>query len=350
MARSIRYDGELMSFRDRDVALLAGQVREHAANFATCMQRQVGGAVAFRAELIRHYHEFRDRLRSFEQPGVAAVVIDRVGHQVAGVALLAARIGEPNALIAGRHSRTDLLITGDQTVSLRHLAIVVEPLTDLGQVTYRVVDLRSSQGLRTEEGKVLGGVRADGPAFFTAGNYALFFFTTGDPTDWPESAADAWSFIPERVYLEERPQVARGSARRPAVAIERPITLIQGTGAPSRIGRRLLRRGERAVAELTLTGAGGSRRVQVGDAALADGVLIGRSDRCDASAALRDPSLSRVHMLLITIGERTYALDTASTNGSYLAGDPDNALELRALEPGDVLDLAGVARVTWQPR
>ena len=339
-----------MSSRDRDVALLAGQVREHAANFATSLQRQASAAVEFRNELLRHYPAIRDRLRSFDQPGVAAIAVDRVGRQLAGVALLAARIGEPSALIVGRHSQVDLLITGDQTVSLRHLAIVIEPLTDLSSVTYRVIDLRSRQGLRTEEGKVLGGIRADGPAFLAAGNYAFFFFPTGDPTDWPESGRDAWSFIPERVYLEELPPVARGSAPRPMVPIDKPITLVQGTRSPTRVGRSLLRSGERGIADLVITGSQRRRCFEVGPRALADGILIGRSERCEAASALRDPNLSRVHLLLVSINGRPYAIDTASTNGSFLATAPDIAVSLRSLEGPEIFDLAGVAQIAWKPR
>lgn len=347
-----------MSNRDLEVALFAGPELDSRDNPPTCApgsRRRFPGSIDFGREFRRHYAAFRDRVRRFDQPGVAVVAIDRVARRLAGIACLAGRIGEPNALIAGRHREADLRLSGDATISLRQFALVVEPLTELGRpgrgVTYRVIDLRSRQGFRTEEDHTLGGVRADGPAFLAAGNYAFFFFVTGDPTDWPRAAAQAWSFIPERVYLEERERWARGSARRRAVGravpLSRPITLIQETGPASRLAAHsLVARGEARVAELLVTSAGGSRCIPIGPTALEDGVLIGRSDRCESSELLRDSNLSRVHLLIIEIAGVPYALDTASRNGSFIDAGP--AFGLCALDSARTLHLADAARVMWR--
>ena len=52
--------------------------------------------------------------------------------------------------------------------------------------------------------------------FLACGNYALFFLVTGDPSAWPENAADAWACIPERVYVREQESCCPDdSPRRP---------------------------------------------------------------------------------------------------------------------------------------
>jgi hypothetical protein len=192
---------------------------------------------------------------------------------------------------------------------------------------------------------VLSGLRADGPGFFHVGRYVLFVFVTGDPTDWPDSPFDAWSFIPERIYLAEQLRHASGSGRRRAVPIDRAHTLIQETAQPGRLdGRHLLARGERIVAELALFRA---RRVKVGATALERGILIGRAARCDSGGALEDQRLSRVHLLIVAVREQIYAIDTASTNGSRLADEPGH-LRVRALPDRAELELADVAQIGWR--
>jgi hypothetical protein len=296
-------------------------------------------------------------MRALEQPGVAVVAVNRRTQEVAGIAWAAGRIGEPNALVIGRHTRADLHLNRDPTVSLRHLAVVVEPLTELGLpgrgVTYRVVDLRTGQGFRAEDGALLGAICADGPAFLSAASYAFFFFVTGDPTDWPESAKDAWAFIPERVYLEERQLAGRPGTQPCAEDVlsfipDRPITVVRRLPAPGRVDQdRLLARGERPIARVAFAGANQFIEVPLGQRALEDGVLVGRSDRCDSPGILQDGVLSRVHLMLFALDGRFYALDTASRNGSYSGTrrDPFRLLEL-GREHG--LALADAVTLTWR--
>ena len=45
-----------------------------------------------------------------------------------------------------------------------------------------------------------------------------------------------------------------------------------------------------------------------------------RYDRCESNAntVLTDPSISRVHLLLVRVGEHVYGVDTGSTNGLWV--------------------------------
>ncbi len=70
---------------------------------------------------------------------------------------------------------------------------------------------------------------------------------------------------------------------------------------------------------LELIGPERREHIQVGQAALRDGVLIGRYARCDR-ACLDDESVSRVHALLIQLGDELLVVDTASTNGTASPG------------------------------
>jgi hypothetical protein len=85
--------------------------------------------------------------------------------------------------------------------------------------------------------------------------------------------------------------------------------------------------------------------VVVSRRSLRSGILLGRSDRCDGGALLVDPHISRVHLLIIEIAGRLYAIDTASKNGVFGASSSERAT---LLESGAPLSLAGRAFVEWR--
>src|SRR5690606_4293230 len=113
----------------------------------------------------------------------------------------------------------------------------------------------------------------------------------GERTDWPESAADAWSYLPERVYFDEVVAAAAGSVveRRP-VRDPNVTRIVRLTGV-SEIGA-VAQRGELA-GELVITSPMGRRTLHVTRPALCDGVLLGRYARCDGAGIAADDSISR---------------------------------------------------------
>jgi hypothetical protein len=344
--------------QDSKIVLLAGQKRDPESNGSTGYDtgKAPSAASDFERCFRRHYAGFRSYVQPFDQPGVAAIAVDTVRDVVAGIACLAARAGEPNALVIGRHSESGLLVVDDSALSLRHVAVIVDPATSFRPgtpVTYRVIDLRSTAGLQLETGALVGGLRSDGPTFVSSGRYLFLFFPTGDPSDWPDSPADAWSFVPERVYLDERPRVLAEGSRPRRLPVPRRddgrATLVERLCAPAGADQHcLLRNGELPVARLVVTSAVGTHRQAVGGRALRDGIVIGRDPRCEAQEVLGSDHLSRVHLLIISLGDAVYAIDTASTNGCYGSIEYCDPFTVRRLELGDTIFCGIGAAVTWQ--
>ena len=83
----------------------------------------------------------------------------------------------------------------------------------------------------------------------------------------------------------------------------------------------------------------------VGRRALRAGILLGRSDRCDGDVLLSDPYVSRVHLLIVELAGRLYAIDTASKNGVFDRGSGER---VRLLEAGSKLSLSALASVEWR--
>lgn len=271
------------------------------------------------------YATFASTCRDIAEPGVAIIAIDERARRVAGLTVLQARPGRHAAAIVGRHDACDLFLSASDDLPLRQLAVILDPVTTWkpgrADVQYRILDLRSERGFLDEHGRALRGLRCDGPAILRCAGHVLYVLPLGDPTDWPESGADAWAYQPERVYFDELTHPARGSSTRvpnfrAGDARRTQITAIRG---PHESGANLVAGGDLAG---TLELIGPSRRevIRVGHAALRDGVLLGRYPRCD-SALVDDESVSRVHALMIQIGDELLVIDTASTNGTTRSND-----------------------------
>jgi hypothetical protein len=94
----------------------------------------------------------------------------------------------------------------------------------------------------------------------------------------------------------------------------------------------------------------GVRRViRVGAQALAEGILLGRYDRCQGWDVLADTEVRRVHALIIQLRDRLVAIDTASTNGTFVDNQRVRLVELRDGMPL-ALGTSGRVRVRWCPR
>ena len=318
------------------------------------------------------YGMFAARCRAIDEPGIAVVGIEESSGRPAGVLTLLARVQRYVAGIVGRHDACDLFLHGCGDLALRQLAVVLEPVHSWAprstQIRYRVLDLRTSTGFFDESGRPLRGLRCEGPAIMRCGGFALFVLPLGDPTDWPESAGDAWAMMPERVYIDELERGPAGSMPMP-IAGERRFnvpgpaslaTIAKGTcvtGAnmrssvilrthgPRETGASFARAGDHA-GSLELIGRQHRGTLTLGDSALRDGVLLGRYARCDGAGLLDDPSLSRVHGLLLQLDTSLVFVDTASRNGSRMRGEPDRRLFV--LDSGSELELGHATRARWR--
>jgi len=296
------------------------------------------------------YASFASMCREITEPGVAIVAIDERTFRVAGLAVLRAHSDRHAAVIVGRHDACDLFLSANDALPLRQLAVVLDPSTTGNpgrpEVNYRILDLRTETGFADEHGRTLRGLRCDGSAVLRCAGHALYVLPVGDPTDWPESGSDAWACLPERVYFDELTHPARGTSTRiPNYrrddAARTHITAIRG---PRETGANLVTDGDLA-GTLELAGPSSHDTISIGHAALRDGVLLGRYPRCD-SKGVEDHLVSRVHALLIQIGDQLLVVDTASSNGTARpGGEPER---VHAIDGETELVLGSTTRMRWR--
>lgn len=243
------------------------------------------------------------------------------------------------------------------------------------EVRYRVIDMRTESGFSDEAGRRLESVASEGTAFFVAGDYVLLCLTTGDAIDFPEDAGQAWAAIPERVYVEDREAIRRwwssppnqsrpdgqpDGAQRDGIGAERRhrATRVQTSPGPVVAGPDLVREGERTIGTPSISACRQRQRLPVGETALARGVLLGRSGRCDADSngVLGYDAISRVHALVLRVRNQLCLIDTASTNGLFDAAEFERTgswersrTRVTTLEPEQQYALGeGAAWIRWR--
>jgi hypothetical protein len=119
------------------------------------------------------------------------------------------------------------------------------------------------------------------------------------------------------------------------------------TVGPRDAGSRLVDDEDRHDHAGTLEIIGPHRRtvLEVGHAALRDGLLLGRYHRCDAVDP-DDGSLSRVHAVLVQDQDRLLVIDTASYNGTRRSGG--DVERLIVLEGEGEIVLGRKTRARWR--
>jgi hypothetical protein len=368
--------------KTRVIHLQEGQDRAVARNLRTAVMIGKPSVVTSQKSaldvLALTWRDVRSVIASLGVPGVAVVAVDTHKVRVAGSMCIAAKPGMVNAGIIGRHGQCDLFLEGDGALSLRHLVVVVDPMTGWDEpsagpgwdVRYRLIDLRTSGGFRDEGGRQLEAATVEGPAFIFIGRYALFCFPTSATDDWPEDPKAALAALPQRLYSDERDaepdrwrrghhahraknEWAEGSKvedqepfadRRSSV-----ITRVTSVNGPSRARVDALGPGDELLGTLEVQSRLGHDEVRVGVGGADRGLLLGRYSRCDTAGAtsLSLEKISRVHLLVVRVGDDLWAIDTASTNGVASGG---TGVRVHRLQAGDELSLAdGVGAVRWRP-
>jgi hypothetical protein len=340
------------------ISLWDGQERG-GGNHRTIMRPAARPGWGLRDLFLAGYPKFAAACRAVDEPGIAIIAVDERTGRPAGLVKLCARVQRPVAAIVGRHDQCDLYLAGSDRLALRQLAIVLGPVESWARgstkVRYRVLDLKTQDGMLDEDGRVLRGLRAEGPAIFRCGGYAIFILMLGDPSDWPADPGDAWQMLPERVYFDELERCPDGSLPRLRIAHSESIrpaleathqSIVMRTLGPRDTQARLVMDHDGDVAG-TLEVIGPKRRTTllVGHDALRDGLLLGRYGRCDAVDP-DDASLSRVHALLIHEDDRLLAIDTASFNGTRMAGEPNARLVV--IDQDMTLELGRKTRARWR--
>ncbi|MBC7171889.1 MAG: FHA domain-containing protein [Polyangiaceae bacterium] len=98
-------------------------------------------------------------------------------------------------------------------------------------------------------------------------------------------------------------------------------------------------------AALVLETAAARTRYTASASRLERDILLGRYDRCDVLLAAQENQVSRVHALIVRLGDETWVVDTASTNGTRRRGERVRAC---VLEDADRIALSNELEVGWR--
>jgi FHA domain-containing protein len=229
-------------------------------------------------------------------------------------------------LIVGRHERCDVVLSRDNDVSLRHL-LVRATRGPQGQLQLRAIDLRSRCGLLSEDGKRCEAIASQGPLFLQVASYVVFLLPTGSSVkSWARDADETWrGFAPRTQEILPPPQPLKSRAAPSPGAVKLATITIQSTSPQA--------------GDLTSTHAVWSDQLE-------RGILVGRDDRC-SHGGVDEGNLSRVHLVLLSVDDEVWAIDTASTNGTRaLGGAPFRQLLLSGEAQ---LILADALALRWAP-
>ena len=285
-----------------------------------------------------------DKLRSAAQEAPAEAVL-AVGVDPKGRVLAQATLESGRVLTIGRHTQCSFRLPASD-VSLRHL------VAHVSAGSTRLWDLKSGQPFRTEDAVACSAVIGEGPLFVTVGCYAVLFVPKNAVAggDWPADAKSAWNALAPRQFIDRRDAPPPGEEPRRAPSWNRELSVsarsisrITRVGAPALLGAEAVLRGP-VWAELAVEDDAGMAKHKLSVEQVDRGVLLGRSSRCQVGLNT-DDTLSRVHILVVRIGEDVWAIDTASTNGTSRNGAEVEAIVLR---DRDSLQLASVATMHWK--
>jgi hypothetical protein len=294
-----------------------------------------------------------DRLTALLAAGDPGFVVMGYSPGMEHAAVRQIKLGRDSAIepvVVGRHECADLMLASDEALSLRHSLVLLRVDAE-GRPLTRVLDLRSGTGMADAVGRLHYSIAADGPVCLSLAGSALFVIPSGSKPPLgagPRAAFDAiaWPspvpWIPERSVEQRLSELSREPGSSSVVSV-----VIGGTGAGKPVIRR---RGGRRAGRLKLDFGGQSYEHQVDTYALRAGVLVGRYDRCDLSPiTVEMPDVvSRVHLLLISIEERTHIFDTGSTNGLTYEGFSVRGMALPDSHPA-TFELADDVSMTWWP-
>lgn len=309
--------------------------------------------MSMREQFSKHYDKIREWLDAHSgRSGVVLVAMSR--DAVHGAAFLAAKEDAVSTAILGRHSEADLRLQEDASISLRHVALLLFPDQGTSRgIRYRLLDLRTATAFLDERGKRLRALEADGPAFVQLGRYTLLIFPTSEADEpWPGDAEPAWACVPDRLYLdevetEEKAREWEADSDRAweiedLPGLSEPPTLVHNVAGPQMAVHELVDKEESVLGKILITSSRGAATIVLGRRAVQNGILLGRSRRCDAGKILSNRTISRVHILIIEIAGKLYAIDTASSNGVFRDEEQERATRL---EPGEKLSLSDVATI-----
>ena len=287
-----------------------------------------------RVLFIANYPALSKLTQGITGPGLIVVAITRDTLQIESTVSISGYREQTNSAVLGRHDATDLFLC-DNALSLRHLAFVVEPVGADPTIRYRCIDLGTRTGFADEYGRRLKSIFCDGPLFISCGKYVLFILPTPSQLSLKASPEAAWSLVPPRIYQEESVyrgaetlygSVESGANNRVAGTAgmvgeidTANSTLVLVDGPPLRDTFEWYQEGDRLLGILAIRSESSEFRFPVGARALQRGIIVGRSEESDPDGArvLSDESISRVHVIILSIDGKVIAIDASSSNGTF---------------------------------
>lgn len=249
--------------------------------------------------------------------------------------------------VMGWHENCDLVLPRLPSVTNRHLLASCALLADKTPAL-RLLDLHTNQPF-TIEGQPRQSIGVSGPLLIGLGDCAIGCVPLPEFLSQRGRLADAVELPSyDFVEAEQPPQNSLRMQRRTHITLlprsQRVEDLQSGPAvpaAPAGRARVTLRRQTKAVS------------VELSEADLYAGVIIGRSETC-MDRGLRQVlsgQISRLHILHMAERGRVYAMDLCSTNGTWQHGQRIRRVELP--DQGTQLLLSGndsKVELTWHPR
>lgn len=293
-----------------------------------------------REAFIAAYDRLRELASIARRPAVLVAAVDGRARVVEAVL-----VESGHSLTIGRHTLCGLRLPSE-AISLRQLVAYARSESPGAAPVIRLWDLNTEQPFLTEDGQPHAAAMAQGVLYAAVGPYALLFVPTRGPAGapWPARAEEAWRALPPRQFIDRRTPgaVRRRHSKRLRLDGQEYHTQVTGLGPLLMLGED--ERPEAAWGELRLERGPRVETHRISLARLEQGVLLGRYERCGIPLAELH-SLSRVHLLLVWMGEEVLAIDTASTNGTWRGR---TEIETTVLGESDSLELGESLRLHWR--
>lgn len=318
-----------------------GDPRKNQTTSQPSMTHREGwlGALGAREAFIAAYPRLCKLAAATRRPAVLVAVVSAYGREVRTTLI------EPShSLILGRHTLCGLLLP-TETLSLRHLAAYTHLEAPGTAPVLHLWDLNTDQPFLTEDGQPSEAVISRGMLYAAVGEYALVFVPTRGRSEppWPARAEDAWWALPPRQFIDRSTplterllpcSVRMEKQRRTSdITREKPLQMLH---TPERSGP--------AWGTLTLELGKYTVEFRLSLKSLERGVLLGRYARC-AIPLSPLTAISRVHLMLVRVGQDVLAVDTASTCGTRRGW---RKIETIALRDSDTLLLPRYLKVHWR--
>lgn len=246
----------------------------------------------------------------------------------------------PRVFVVGHGSRTD--VAGPANLLPRHLALLCIPAAD--GVRVRALVLHPERTLRAiplpgatdttpsadTHHEVCGGVESSCPLRLEFEDLVLEV-RAQYPGASPQNDGLPFIFFPPGEQLA----FCSPNLLQPVGSVVASVAGPQGGGHAIPALTLSSAEGEPLTGILSLRTRDGLRRAEAGPAELRRGVLIGRSRRCVLGRTFHEnDGLSRLHALVVSLGNHVYAFDLASRYGLRDVSRPGQVIHSARLDDG----------------